>query len=64
MNNPFISGFYNGKPVEAIDVESRLHRVKKFSRRELLAALEVPDLQKTVRRAIERRLIKLQARGR
>lgn len=42
------------------DVESRLAKVKDFDAETCARALKLPNLQKTVRVAIERRLRKLQ----
>jgi len=54
--NPFSS---NGGKTAWIDGDSRLYCVKKFSLEECKAALELSDLQKAVRIAIERRIRKL-----
>jgi len=57
MNNPFSS---NEGKTEWIDGDSRLYCVKTFSIEECKAALELADLQKSVRLAIERRIRKLE----
>lgn len=57
MKNPFITGRVPGVgDVQAADVESRLPLVAGFNAAKCHAALQVPGLQKTVRKAIERRL--------
>lgn len=50
------------RPVET-GVEGRLQRVQRFTATECRAALKLPDLQKTVRVAIERRLRKLESKA-
>ena len=57
--NPFITGYHDGKPYQAIDVDTRLMMVKKFTLSQCEAALEMPSLQKTVQRAILSRIRKL-----
>lgn len=52
-----------GPTVQAIDAQSRLNMVKEFGTEELRAVMGLPDVQKTVRRAAERRLKKLEAQG-
>ncbi|PWG61729.1 hypothetical protein [Sediminicurvatus halobius] len=61
MENPFITGHFNGHPVGHTDAQSRIEAARRFDRAQCLAALEVPGLQKTVRNAVERRLRKLEA---
>lgn len=59
MGNPFRAsggGFWG-------TVEDRLHMAKGFGAVQCRAALELPDLQKTVRTAIERRLRKFERGG-
>lgn len=60
--NPFVSDVVEigGRLChsQAIDVDSRLHRLKTFDAAQCRAALKL-RLQKTVRTAIERRLRKL-----
>jgi hypothetical protein len=55
MRNPFEVDVC-GTKAESVDVGSRLYAVKSFSKNDCRAALKLPDLQKTVRMAIERRL--------
>lgn len=59
--NPFtssITGFY-GRPVQEITAEGRVRMAAGFNRADCDAALKLPDLQKTVRTALERRLRQL-----
>lgn len=56
MLNPFKNEFHGGY---AVDVQSRLDCVRQFDLVECRAALKLPDLQKTVRVAVERRIRKL-----
>lgn len=58
--NPFFSGESNGHKFYAIGSTDRISRVRLFDRKQYLAALALPDLQKTVTRAIERRLRQLE----
>lgn len=44
---------------EVCDARGRLDRVRRFTITECVAALKLPDLQKSVRRAIKLRLEKL-----
>lgn len=55
-NNPFFAGEYGGHRTYAMTADDRISRVRHFDRRQCLAALALPDLQKTVSRAVERRL--------
>jgi len=57
----FTVSFAGGPPVALChtDVDSRLAKVKGFDATTCERALALPDLQKTVRTAIERRLRKL-----
>jgi hypothetical protein len=58
--NPFLTGTHNwGVAQEYCDADSRIREVQIFSLAQCRAALEVADLQKTVRQAIERRMRKL-----
>jgi N-acetylmuramic acid 6-phosphate (MurNAc-6-P) etherase len=59
MKNPFRCPSVYQKNAEHVDATSRLELVKAFSEEQCRAALEVKDLQKTVRIAIERRLRRL-----
>ena len=59
--NPFtspITGFY-GRPLEETSAEGRVRMAAGFNRADCDAALKLPDLQKTVRTAVERRLRQL-----
>lgn len=58
--NPFACPVL-GPGVQAVDVESRIDMVKKFTLYECEQALQLPDLQATVRRAIERRMKRCRA---
>lgn len=59
--NPFLSNHVPGiGDAEAVDVETRLERVKNFSESQCRAALKRDGLQATVRKAIERRLRQLE----
>jgi len=61
LRNPFWAGFSFGDGDSFwVDAESRLDKVKRFSTVECRQALRLPDLQKTVRIGIERRLRRLQ----
>lgn len=55
-NNPFFSGESNGHKYYAVSSADRIFRVRHFDRKQCLAALALPGLQKTVSRAVERRL--------
>lgn len=55
--NPFeTSQTYNGHRLQICDGQDRILCVKGFDADQCRAALALPDLQKTVRSAIERRL--------
>lgn len=56
QRNPFVTGYYNGHPVQTVDVQGRLSAVERFDLQELCAALEVPGLQKTVAQRIRARI--------
>lgn len=58
--HPFYAATYNGRPTHHADAASRLLRVQRFTAEQCQAALELDDLQKSVRTAIERRIRKLQ----
>jgi hypothetical protein len=60
--DPFITGFYDGRSIRAFDVQTKLDMVKRFNLQQCWAALATEQLQKTVKRALERRIIKLQSR--
>lgn len=55
LPNPFRTE--NG---EYVDADSRIEAVKRFSAEQVQVALNLPNLQKTVRIAIERRLKQLE----
>lgn len=57
--NPFLCPEY-GPNVQTIDAPGRLRKVKSFGVAELRQVLALPDVQKTVRQAAERRLKKLE----
>jgi hypothetical protein len=54
--HPFLAATYEGEQFYDIVAEDRIRRVKHFDRAQCLAALALPDLQKTVARAVQRRL--------
>ena len=55
--NPFETGqVYNGHRLQHCDAQDRITCVKEFNAAQCRAALALPDLQKTVRTAVERRL--------
>ncbi len=58
--HPFLAATYEGRQFYDVVAEDRIRRVKHFDRAQCLAALALPDLQKTVSRAIERRLRQLE----
>ncbi|WP_237173003.1 hypothetical protein [Paracandidimonas lactea] len=58
--HPFYVATYSGRDCYEVAAEDRIRRVKHFDRAQCLAALALPDLQKTVVRAIERRLRQLE----
>ncbi len=59
--NPFETGqIYNGHRLQHCDAHDRITCVKEFDLAKCRAALALPDLQKTVRVAVERRLRALQ----
>jgi hypothetical protein len=62
MRQPFLVTTRAGI-CEIVDAESRLEAVKSFSKMDCRAALKMPDLQKTVRLAIERRLKRMESCG-
>lgn len=57
MSNPFV----NEKGIGAVDAESRISMIKDFTEKQLVSALCVPNIQKTVTRKILRRLRKLES---
>lgn len=50
-----------GRGVQTVAAADRMELVKKFDASQCRAALKLPDLQATVRQAIERRLKRLEA---
>lgn len=56
--SPFTSSITNfyGRRVEETSAEGRIRMAAGFNRADCEAALKLPDLQKTVRTAVERRL--------
>ena len=60
-NNPF-QYMYHGRKVETLVVEERLYRIKQgeFDADDLRKIIKLPDVQKTVKTAAERRLRKLE----
>lgn len=59
-NWPFAGPRYGELQTYQNSVEDRLNAVRRMDKEALLAALNVPDLQKTVERAIRSRLKKLE----
>jgi len=57
--NPFYAGTHGDIDSYWFDGDSRLDRVKEFSREQCEAAFQIEGLQKTVRLAIERRIRRL-----
>lgn len=57
--HPFYSSTYNGHDCIDMTVDDRIRRVKEFTAEQCHAALSVPDLQKSVITALNRRLMKL-----
>jgi hypothetical protein len=55
-----MTGTYLGNDTFTVTAPDRLERVKNFTAEQCHAALELPNLQKTVRNAIERRLKQLE----
>lgn len=60
MKNPFLSMRMKGRMVGPVDADSRLHMLKGFDLKQCKAALEVPDLQLSVKNRIEARIRKLE----
>lgn len=54
--NPFHAGTYDGVTTYYTDAESRIDRVRMFTREQCEAALKTEGLQKTVQAAVCRRL--------
>ena len=59
--NPFYSGTYNGHDTFTVTASDRQERVKTFTLKQCLDALELSGLQKTVETAIKRRMRALAA---
>ncbi len=58
--NPFFSGTYNGHVCFTQDAAERVQKVREFTAQQCQAALELPELQKSVTTAIHRRLAQLE----
>lgn len=56
MANPFRYRLYDGKEVETVSASDRVEKVKHFNLDQCQAALAVPNLQKTVERAVHSRM--------
>lgn len=54
--NPFHAGTYSGVSTYYTDAESRIDRVRAFTRAQCEAALKIEGLQKSVQAAVRRRL--------
>ncbi|CAG9261946.1 conserved hypothetical protein [Burkholderia diffusa] len=59
--SPFLGPRYGDVQTEYCTADDRIRMVRDFDRVKCEAALEVPNLQKTVRRAVLARLKKLRA---
>lgn len=60
MLSPFAASKYGDMQLYHYSATDRLHAVKSFNLEQCKAALELTDLQKTVRVAVERRMRKLE----
>lgn len=60
QDDPFKAGCYGGFQTYYLTVEDRNRRVKEFTLSECQAALGIPDLQKSVERAVRRRIYRLE----
>lgn len=58
--NPFAVQLHGGIQAYTCSADDRISRVQHFDRKQCLAALALPDLQRTVARAVERRLRQLE----
>jgi hypothetical protein len=58
--DPFLAATYEGRQFYDVVADDRIRRVKHFDRAQCLAALALPDLQKTVVHAVQRRLRQLE----
>lgn len=54
--HPFYAGTYGECQLYHVTADDRIQVAKKFNREQCIAALGMPDLQKTVERAIQVRL--------
>ncbi|MCD6663482.1 MAG: hypothetical protein LT082_08790 [Comamonas sp.] len=61
--NPFAATVYNGHQTYHITVEDRIAAVRRFTSEQCQAALALPNLQKTVARAVHSRLRQLERDG-
>lgn len=61
FNNPFLGPRYGDVQTQYCSADDRIRMVHDFDRVKCEAALKVPNLQKTVRRAVLARLKKLRA---
>ena len=59
-SHPFYSGTYNGHDCYYVTADDRVKRVAEFDLDTCRAALQLEDLQATVRQALERRIRKLE----
>lgn len=59
--NPFLTNIvgFDGERIEERGADDRVRMIESFNIPQCEAALRLPDIQKTVRRALERRLRKL-----
>lgn len=62
-DNPFYAGTYDGRACFHIAADDRIRAVQNFNAEQCAKALETPNLQSTVRKAIERQLRKLGKTG-
>ena len=58
--HPFWSGTYNGHDCYCVTVDDRVKRVAEFDLATCHQALQLPNLQSSVRTALERRIRKLE----
>lgn len=54
--NPFVATVYGSHQTYHVTVDDRIAAVRRFDRAQCQAALALPDLQKTVARAVHSRL--------
>lgn len=62
--HPFYSGTYDGRDCYCITADDRVKRAANFDIDTCRRALALPDLQSTVRQALERRIRKLERAAR